>query len=251
MTICIGIVAQDGIVIAADAQESDSYFKRGQQKILTWHVLGLGSGPQPPPAGCVITGAGDAGFIDSFTHKLLASVKGSMTIQTFQAHLENEIAAFYGRHVAPILSSNPESDFQMLIGVYFGFASALFVTYRSTVRRAMPTVAIGAATFGMRMLEEMPYVPEVNSLEIIAAHVIATTKDCIEGCGKYTDIVSASQLRNSGGNTGGGRFTLRTSPTCDYSRSGIQNRPLGEELCEPLGKETKSVNPGAYRPGAG
>ena len=190
MTICIGIVAQDGIVIAADAQESDSYFKRGQQKILTWHVLGLGSGPQPPPAGCVITGAGDAGFIDSFTRKLLASVKGSMTIQTFQAHLENEIAAFYGRHVAPILSSNPESDFQMLIGVYFGFASALFVTYRSTVRRAMPTVAIGAATFGMRMLEEMPYVPEVNSLEIIAAHVIATTKDCIEGRAKYTDIVS-------------------------------------------------------------
>jgi len=190
MTICIGMLASDGIVIAADAQESDTYFKRGQQKILTLHTIGLGSGPQPPPTGCVVTGAGDAGFIDAFTQKLLYSVRGDMTIQTFQVHLENEISEFYGRHIAPILSSTPEADFQMLIGVYFGFASALFKTYRSTVQKVSPSAAIGASTFGMRLLEEMPLISDVRSTEIIAANVIATTKDCIEGCGKYTDIVS-------------------------------------------------------------
>lgn len=190
MTICIGMLASDGIVIAADSQESDTYFKRGQQKILTLHTIGLGSGPHPPPSGCVITGAGDAGFIDSFTQKLLLSIKGDMTIQTFQAYLENEVAEFYERHIVPILSSTPETDFQMLVGVYFGFASALFKTYRSTVQKVMPSAAIGASTFGMMLLEAMPPVSDVRSTEIIAANVIATTKDCIEGCGKYTDIVS-------------------------------------------------------------
>jgi len=67
MTICIGLLASDGLVIAADAQESDTYLKRTQQKIMPWlGGITIGSNPTPASAACAFTGAGDAGYIDAF-----------------------------------------------------------------------------------------------------------------------------------------------------------------------------------------
>ncbi len=194
MTICIGMLASDGIVIAADAQESDNYFKRSQQKILTWGVVGLSnSGPARGAShvSCVLTGAGDAGFIDAFSQNLLHALKPDLTMHSFEEILADRLEEFYGKHVIPVLASDPNADFRMLIGAYFGFSSRLYVTYRSTLRVVMPYAAIGVGgSFASRLMDESPLISSVRETEVMAANVIAVTKDCIEGCGKYTDVVS-------------------------------------------------------------
>ncbi len=123
MTICLGMIAQDGIVIAADAEESDAYAKRSQQKIMTWHTMS--SGGTHVPAGCVTTGAGDAGFIDAFTYDLTKTIGQVKDIREFESHLKERLEEFYNKHVLPFSTVNSDFDFQMLIGVYFGYITSL------------------------------------------------------------------------------------------------------------------------------
>ena len=201
VTICIGVLATDGIVIAADAEESDTYFTRSQQKILTWHTTQMGgTGLGPAPAACIIAGAGCGGFVDSFSHLLLKNVRGNMTLPQFEAYAAETLEGFYGNHVRPVLSVDRNFDFSVLIGAYFGYSTCLLTSYQSTLRHAMPNAAIGIGeSFALRLMDEHGFY-DVKHTEVAAASIIATTKDCIEGCGKYTDIVSihASQIIDGG-----------------------------------------------------
>jgi len=43
-------------------------------------------------------------------------------------------------------------------------------------------------------LDLLPGIQEIKRTEVLAAYVIASTKDRVEGCGKYTTIIS---LRNA------------------------------------------------------
>lgn len=191
MTICLGILATDGIVIAADAQETDTYFKRSTQKIMTWHTLGNSDGPPRNPAACVIAGAGDGGFIDAFTSDLISGIRAEMTIAEFEAYASKKIEGFYSTHVRPLLKVDPNFDFSVLVGAYFQRVTRLYKSYRTSFQKVnAATTAIGIGQqFALRNLDDFPF-SDVRHTEITAAAVILNTKDCIEGCGKYTDIVS-------------------------------------------------------------
>jgi 20S proteasome alpha/beta subunit len=189
MTICLGMVAHDGIVIAADAEESDSYFKRSQQKIMTWQTAS--SGGTHTPAGCVMTGAGDAGFIDAFIYDLMKSVGQIKNIPEFESYFKKRLEAFYSKHVLPFSTINPDYDFKIIAGVYFGYMTSLFVTYKSTVRHGAPYTAIGVGdSFALSMMDNIIDFTSVSRSELLAANVITSTKGSIPGCGKYTDVVT-------------------------------------------------------------
>jgi hypothetical protein len=190
MTICIGLIASDGIVIAADAQESDTYFKISQQKIMTWHTSSS-DGHGPNPAAYVIAGAGDGGFVDSFVDEMWNGVRGDMTMPDFKRYAGQTLERFYLKHVRPLVSINESNDFSVLIGAYFGFGVELLVSHRSTLRRVQaPVTAIGlGAQYALSRIENYPC-SDVRHSEVTAASVLHSTKDCIEGCGKYSDIVS-------------------------------------------------------------
>ncbi len=192
MTICIGMVGRDGIVIAADSEEGDTYFKRPQQKIMTWTSLNLSSnGASPGGSACVLAGAGDAGFIDAFTDHLLFSIPASPHMRTFEDHVRERLDSFYTKHVLPAVAVDRNADFQMLIGAYCGWETALYVTYKSTLRRGMVSEAVGiGSSFAMNAMESLSVGNSVRELEVLAAGIISDTKQCIEGCGKHTDIVS-------------------------------------------------------------
>src|ERR1700689_1761048 len=110
VTICIGLLAQDGIVIAADAQESDTYFKRSTQKIMTWQTVGNADGPPQNPAACVVAGAGGGGFFDAFTGEFLSDVRGEMTMMDFETYAKSKVDSFYSTHVRPLLKVDPNCD---------------------------------------------------------------------------------------------------------------------------------------------
>jgi len=202
MTICIGILASDGIVIAADAEENDTYFKVSQQKIMTWHTSSS-EGHGPHPAAYVIAGAGNGGFVDSFVDELWSGVSGEMTMLEFKKYAAKTLERFYIKHVRPLVTVSEQNDFSVIIGAYFGFGVELLVSHRSTLRRVQaPVTAIGiGAQYALSRIENYPF-SDVRHSEVTAASVLYSTKDCIDGCGKYTDIVSIHPPKITGGERG-------------------------------------------------
>ncbi len=220
MTICIGILATDGIVIAADAQESDTYFKRSAQKIMTWHTSG--SWDPRAPAACVIAGAGDGGFVDAFTSEFLVGVRGDMTMADFEAYAKKKVDSFYAMHVRPLIKADPNFDFCVLIGAYFQSMARLYKSYRTSFHQVQAaTAAVGIGTqFALRALDEFP-IADIAHTEITAAAVISRTKDCIDGCGKYTDIVSVHNVKMVPDEAHGSRLEHPTFPMTRVSSEKI------------------------------
>ena len=155
MTICIGLLATDGVVIATDSQESDTYLKREQRKILPWFGnLPIGDNPKPIESVCLFTGAGDGGYIGAFTHQAIKGLQVGKSQTELESILEGELRLFYEKHIFP-WAFPPE--FRMLIGAFCRYDTGIYVSYGSTLRRAMMHAAIGiGASFAMSLLDKLP-----------------------------------------------------------------------------------------------
>jgi hypothetical protein len=67
----------------------------------------------------------------------------------------------------------------------------MFVSHGSTLRRALPHAAVGAgAHFALSLIDDLGGIYDLRRTELLAAYIVGMTKDRIEGCGKYTAIVS-------------------------------------------------------------
>jgi 20S proteasome alpha/beta subunit len=189
MTICIGIRASDGIVIAADAQESDWYYKRSQQKIIPFIMSGVNT---PATMACALTGAGDAGYLDAFFYYALKGIPTNATYSELESFLSDKVKTFHEQHLFPLaLAANPP-EIELLIGAYVQYGTHLFVSHGSTLRTALPHSTVGAgAHFASSLITELcDSVKTLKRTEILAAYIVAMTKESIEGCGKYTAIYS-------------------------------------------------------------
>jgi hypothetical protein len=186
------MLASDGIVIAADAQESDQYYKRSQQKILTFvGEIPLGNNPNKPSMACAFTGAGEGGYVDAFTAEAIRDISTSATRKEFEESLAKRVLEFHEKHLFPLAAANNPPEMQILVGAYVQWGTGIFVSYGSTLRRAFPHAAIGAgAHFAMSIIDDLGMIQDVRHTELLAAYVVGLTKERIEGCGKYTAIVS-------------------------------------------------------------
>jgi len=188
MTIAIGILAGDGIVIASDSEESDQYFKRSQSKVSLFHNEKAGT--------CAVSGAGNsAGHIDTlagnmgkrFLDTLLASQESAL-----EKNLGECVEEFHARHIFPC---NEHLEATMLLGATYGSTTSIWVTSKSTIRQVAPYGAVGiGSAFAQSMLDRLWRMMPVASIEILAAYVMFQTKEYVDGCGKATSIIS---LQNS------------------------------------------------------
>ena len=192
MTICIGMSASDGLVIAADAQESDQYYKRSQQKILPFvGNITLGENPLPPQMACALTGAGDSGYLDAFFEYALEGINVDSSQPEFKEFLAEKVRTFHERHLFPLAIAPNPPEIDVLVGAYVKFQTCMFVSHGSTLRRAGPYAAVGAgAHFALSMINELWRNQDLAHTEILAAYIVGITKERIEGCGNYTAIVS-------------------------------------------------------------
>jgi 20S proteasome alpha/beta subunit len=192
MTICIGMRAEDGIVIAADAEESDHYYKRAQQKIFPFQQMHVGANPQAPTFAYAFTGAGNSGYLDAFFHYAMSRLpKQTQTIADVERSLGEEILKFHCDHLFPLAHANDPPQIEVLIGAYVNFQTAMFVSHGSTVRTGGFNMAVGAGShFALGLMGNLNRGQDLACMELIAAYVVALTKESIEGCGKYTEIVS-------------------------------------------------------------
>lgn len=211
MTICIGIRAHDGVVIAADAQETLGDFKRHTQKILPFcGPIGLGNNPQTPTMACLFTGAGEAGYLDAFFDFALKDINTGLNGTEFEKFLSEKTRTFHETHLFPLASSPNRPEIEVLIGSFCLWGTSMFVTYGSTLRRVAPIAAVGiGAHFAQSVMSELPYPQDVNHAELIAAYAIAATKEHIEGCGNYTTIYTLHNSTIVEGESGQGSHLVR------------------------------------------
>src|SRR2546428_6976952 len=92
MTIALGILAKDGVVLAADTQETYAgIFKVDQSKI----TAVLNGTPKAPRGAFVVSGAGTAGHLDSIQQDLCEafSKKGPKKIAEVRQIVRSEVLA--------------------------------------------------------------------------------------------------------------------------------------------------------------
>lgn len=195
MTIAIGILADDGVVVAADSQETvQGYWKRSQHKIGGQSIASGDAGSQTR-RGCLVSAAGRAGYCDNLTNHitdLLRTSKGkSDDAAAMTQKIADTVKAFHVDHVAPY-SDHP--DVSLIVGVDYEGSVELFGTDRGTVTAYPKFHAIGIGSahalglLGRLMSYSFPSSIDVVSAAILAAFVVKDTKRNVDGCGENTEI---------------------------------------------------------------
>jgi 20S proteasome alpha/beta subunit len=188
MTIAIGLIATNGIVMAADRLETDGYQKNDTGKIgATWKAHPTGS--------LIITGAGGAIYLDSIMHRLrewFGDDKKNSDPKEIADAINTINHKFYTDAVLPF-SAYPDHarpDYSLLIGCDMaGRSPSVFLTERLALNRADDYAAVGTGASTAKTLLSKFYVPlPVESAISLAAFVMYEVKASIEGCGLGTDI---------------------------------------------------------------
>jgi 20S proteasome alpha/beta subunit len=189
MTICIGLLASDGVVIAADREEGDGYLKNDRGKIrLSCRLRG-------PNGSIAITGAGDGPSLDEVS-KLMGDVFCSQDERTSDdtiAALHNEHCRYYRKKVIPFAPSpSDRPDYALIIGCMDGqtLGKKLFYTSKLAFNETNDYEAVGigasvANTWLWRLYDRVPIVSAVK----LAAYIIYQVKNSVGGCGLGTDII--------------------------------------------------------------
>ena len=113
MTIAIGMLAEDGVVIAADTQESYGYLKGETGKVR----VGAGSimtvlpkaGPKRNTA-FAVSGSGNSPYVEAIGPELVEiALKYQEAGPTrIESHLREHVRKFYEKHVIPFSSYSGE-----------------------------------------------------------------------------------------------------------------------------------------------
>lgn len=194
MTIAIGILATDGVVIAADTQESYSYYggaKIGVNKILSRVIDGRGRS-------FAATGAGSGGHIDSLNQELADDFAAVALATSFEQRMRNTVQKFYKAHVIE-MQLGAELRPHVLIGATWGGRAHLWKNEESAVVHCKHYEAVGSGrAHAMMLLNRLLPAKSETTIDVaarIAAYVVHHVKSYVEGCGMSTHV---TVLRNGG-----------------------------------------------------
>jgi 20S proteasome alpha/beta subunit len=190
MTAIIGMLQQDGIVLAAESEEV-AQLKRSVFKIPLF--------TNPRGERLVVGGAGSTPMIESVTQKLRDCFK--TLAHKDSVHLrqlfETIIFDFYSNHVLswPSREERQENDFSLLMGLASDFPARngdkfhLWISQSGTLRDVSRSSAIGSgADLANALLDDYAglYAPEVALF--VAVHILTRVKRTQPWCGKETSV---------------------------------------------------------------
>jgi len=192
VTIALGILTHDAVVIAADTQIGADYLKTGHGKI-SWGRVSSGAGQ----GAMAITGSGTTAYLDHIQKdfvSLFAPNKPVMNADDFHQHASEYLVAFYSDHVIPFSSYGSERpSVDILIGYSDGNKSMLLASEHNVLTQYGSYHAIGAGAMDARILFNRIFLSmwplSMRSAMLLAAYVVFNVKECVDGCGKDTDIV--------------------------------------------------------------
>lgn len=137
MTIALGILTTDGVVLAADTEHTWSYLKTSSSKLSS--ATGNGS--------IAITGSGTSGYLEGLSQKLSSIFVGnpSLGIGELEKEFEAELRSFFEEHVIPFAAFATPPFCDLVIGVQRDNRQALWATrtHRCDDARATPLQVLG------------------------------------------------------------------------------------------------------------
>ena len=184
MTIALGILANDGLVLAADTEVSYGDIRKTEgAKVAVIEKAGL-----------AVAGAGYGAYIDALAHELQRLIlnRGSESIQQLAPRVQSVLVRFHYEHILPW--NDADLNVWLLVALERQGRRALWRTDRTTMRPCI-CAAVGAGQAEADALFTEFFGPsqrpdiDLRTAVFIASYIAHLAKDRIPGCGKHTDIV--------------------------------------------------------------
>jgi len=188
MTIAICLMADSGIILAADRQETAGYQKTDTGKIR--------ANFKPAKGSLIVTGAGSGTYLDALAQQILSwfsNDDNSQEASDIADFLATTNRSFYTDTVIPF-SGYPDHerpDYSLLIGCdVVGSEPSLFETDRLAFKVVDDYAAVGLGASTAKTLLSKFYIQRLPiSIAIsLAAFVMYEVKASVEGCGLGTDV---------------------------------------------------------------
>jgi 20S proteasome alpha/beta subunit len=137
VTLIAGMVCRDGIVIAADSEQSNFYRKSNVPKLESYDAIqslapalaGISSG-----SSLIIAGAGNGELADYASHKIVKEAPKILSDDDVETSLENILSDIFGKRF-PVYKADDLEEFRLLIAIKAPDTDRfrLFSTYGPTV----------------------------------------------------------------------------------------------------------------------
>jgi hypothetical protein len=194
VTIAIGMIGRQAVVLASDTQESAGYFKGNVEKTdstTVWSASEL-------PRSFSIAGAGYGPFIDNISPVMSQALQEHGKDPDKQSGvIEACLSDFYSSHIDLPNVDSGALEIALLVGTYVPGATRLYKTNRTTATRCHNHAAVGIGeTVANRLLAEVhdPLMP-IDSMVIAAAYVVWKVNNSVRDCGNDTDITVITPTR--------------------------------------------------------
>jgi 20S proteasome alpha/beta subunit len=188
LTIALGLVAHDGVVIAADRQSTEGGHKKPQRKIESLWALSVGA--------LLVSGAGTASYIETMTQRLRFAFGTTQSRDSADGMTEEFRAvhsAFYSEAVLPFApyEFQQRPDYELLFGCSTDKRHLLWYSEKLTLNQVDGFRAVGVGASAAEALLSKFYVTNLPLKVAIAlaAYVVYEVKNSVEQCGFETDVL--------------------------------------------------------------
>jgi hypothetical protein len=194
MTIALGVLSKDGVVLAADTEENSGAFKTLQSKIFS-AIYTNGREPVFSHSACGISGAGSAAHIDLLSEEWMNVFLNNAVPVNNQprAALAEHLKAFYTTHLLPFVNESDDRrpEIEMIFALSAGPVNYLMVSQRTTLRPGGGFVAVGMGAGVATMLLKRLWHPrlDLKAAILLASYVVWFVKETVPFCGKATEIL--------------------------------------------------------------
>jgi hypothetical protein len=190
VTIAIGLLASDGILVATDREESDLYQKIDQGKVKARYL------DVPPYNSLIIAGAGNGACVDALTAQLFEwfDIARPSNLALVPAEVRRQNKQFYKEHVLPLSQYGPEyrPDYWLLVAAKIGAEKGLWTSDGLVLNPndGYAAVGVGRPTAKALLRKFYAYIPTISSINL-AVYVIGEVKRFVTACGLDTDVLYA------------------------------------------------------------
>ena len=189
MTIALGILATDGVVLAADTEISTNEDLKG----IDTKIVGVAQQEYGNVVG--VAGAGSLGYFQSLRVKVALVALQNMCKEPFcdsnvEQGIEEFMLNFHAKHVVPYAGKKNAPSVDVLVAALMPGRGMLFASERASIRQSVQFDAIGIGGLYATSILTSCYCPmSVESAALMACYVLQRVKTTITWCGQETQLM--------------------------------------------------------------
>jgi 20S proteasome alpha/beta subunit len=203
MTIALGVLGSNGIVIGADSEISTI---DGEIKGVDTKIIAAGEAFEKHGRSLLVAGAGSIRYFQAVRFEVMKLVASSLGPDEYsdarvKANLENYMTQFHQKHITPYAKFKTPPSLSLLVATWLGDKGTLWASEMGTVTKTVMNYdAIGGgATYAFNFLhgyfyDDPPLMP-FDSVLLFVLYVLGRVKANIAGCGQESHIAVISPGR--------------------------------------------------------